>query len=79
MDQTVIDQLLDCITQRGMGELLAFLPPFTRQEELTSIMMDSHEVKDQHPCETRFQLRIVCFQPVSDVGDVRQMQTVRAK
>jgi hypothetical protein len=63
-----------------MGEPLAVLPLFTRQEELTSIMMDSpHEVQDQHPCEMRFQLRLVCFQPISDVRDVRQMRTVRAK
>jgi hypothetical protein len=63
-----------------MGEPLTVLPPFTRQEELTSIMMDTpHEVQDQHPCETRFQLCLVCFQLVLDFGDVRQMQTVRPK
>ena len=63
-----------------MGELLPVLPLFACQKELTSIMMDSpHEMQDQHPCETRFQLRLMCFQPVSDGDDVRQMRAVRAK
>ena len=63
-----------------MGELLPVFPPFACQEELMSIMMDSpHAMQDQHPCEMRFQLRLMCFQPVSDGDDVRQMRTVRAK
>ncbi len=63
-----------------MGKLLPVLPPFACQEELMSIMMDSsHEMQDQHPCETRFQLRLVRFQSVSDGDDVRQMRAVRAK
>ena len=63
-----------------MGELLPVLPPFACQEELTSIMVDSpHEMQDQPPCEKRFQLRLVCFQSVSEGDDVRKVRAVRAK
>ena len=63
-----------------MGELLPILSLFACQEELTSIMVDSpHEMQDQHPCETQFQLRLVCFQSVSEGDDVRQVRAVRAK
>ena len=80
LDQAIINQLPDCIAQRGMGELLPVLPPLTCQEELMSIMVDSpHEMQDQHPCETRFQLRFVCFQSISEGDDVPQVRLVWAK
>ena len=62
-----------------MGELLPVLPPFACQEELTSIMVDSpHEMQDQPPCETRFQLCLICFQSVSEGDDVRKVWAVWA-